>query len=43
MNLPQDVQHSLVPDEKWAYRPMYKAKVLQPARPEDVAQAAKIL
>lgn len=43
LNMPQDVQHSVLPDSKWTYRPMYKAKVLQPPRPEDVAEAAKIL
>jgi acetolactate synthase I/II/III large subunit len=43
LNMPQDVQHSVVPDEKWTYRPMYKAKVLQPPRPEDVAEAAKVI
>ena len=43
LNMPQDVQHAVLPDEKWTYRPMYKAKVLQPPRPEDVAEAAKIL
>ena len=43
LNLPQDVQHSMVPDQKWTYRPMYKAKVSQPPRQEDVAEAAKIL
>src|SRR5277367_1698090 len=30
LNVPQDVQHSVLPDQKWTYRPMYKAKVLQP-------------
>ena len=43
LNMPQDVQHAALPDEKWTYRPMYKAKILQPPRPEDVAEAAKIL
>jgi len=43
LNMPQDVQHSAVPDEKWTYRPMYKAKALQPPRQEDIAQPAKIL
>jgi acetolactate synthase-1/2/3 large subunit len=43
LNMPQDVLHAVLPDEKWTYRPMYKAKVLQPPRPEDVAEAAKIL
>jgi acetolactate synthase-1/2/3 large subunit len=43
LNMPQDIQHSIVPDEKWTYRPMYKANALQPPRQEDVAQAAKIL
>ncbi|WP_181257419.1 thiamine pyrophosphate-binding protein [Pseudaminobacter soli (ex Li et al. 2025)] len=42
-NLPQDVQHNVLPDPNWTYRPMYKAKVLQPPRPEDVAEAAKIV
>ena len=41
MNMPQDVQHAVLPDEKWAYRPMYKAKALQPPRLEDVAEAAR--
>lgn len=41
-NLPQDVQHSVLPDERWSYRSMYKTKVLQPPRPDDVAQAARI-
>jgi acetolactate synthase I/II/III large subunit len=43
LNMPQDVQHAVLPDEKWTYRPMYKAKVLQPPRQEDVAEATKIL
>jgi thiamine pyrophosphate-dependent acetolactate synthase large subunit-like protein len=43
LNMPQDVQHSVLPDQNWTYRPMYKAKVLQPPRPEDVAEAAKIV
>jgi thiamine pyrophosphate-dependent acetolactate synthase large subunit-like protein len=43
LNMPQDVQHSVLPDEKWTYRPMYKANVLQPPRPEDVVEAAKIV
>ena len=43
LNMPQDVQHSLVPDDKWTYRPMYKTNALQPPREEDVAEAAKIL
>ena len=42
LNMPQDVQHSMVPDE-WTYRPMYKTDVLQPPRQVDVAEAAKIL
>ncbi|MEP9372823.1 thiamine pyrophosphate-binding protein [Mesorhizobium sp. KR1-2] len=42
-NLPQDVQHNVLQDPNWTYRPMYKAKVLQPPRPEDVAEAAKIV
>ena len=28
LNMPQDVLHAVLPDEKWTYRPMYKAKVL---------------
>ena len=43
LNMPQDIQHSMVPDEKWTYRPMYKTNALQPPRQEDVAEAAKIL
>jgi acetolactate synthase I/II/III large subunit len=43
LNMPQDIQHSIVPDEKWTYRPMYKAKALQPPRSDDVAEAAKIV
>jgi acetolactate synthase-1/2/3 large subunit len=43
LNMPQDVQHAVLPDQNWTYRPMYKAKALQPPRPEDVAEAAKIL
>jgi acetolactate synthase-1/2/3 large subunit len=43
LNMPQDVQHSIVPDEKWTYRPMYKTNALQPPRQVDVAEAAKIL
>jgi acetolactate synthase-1/2/3 large subunit len=43
LNMPQDIQQSEMPDKNWAYRPMYKAKVLQPPRREDVAEAAKIL
>ena len=43
LNMPQDVQHAVLPNQKWTYRPMYKAKVLQPPRPEDVAEAAKIV
>ena len=41
LDRPQDVLHAVLPDEKWTYRPMYKAKVLQPPRPEDVAEAAR--
>jgi acetolactate synthase I/II/III large subunit len=41
--MPQDVQHSVLPDQEWTYRPMYKVKVLQPPRPEDVAEAATIV
>jgi acetolactate synthase I/II/III large subunit len=41
--MPQDVQHSMVPDEKWTYRPMYKTNALQPPRQVDVAEAATIL
>src|SRR6202167_1373459 len=43
LNMPQDVQHAAVPDKNWTYRPMYKAKTLQPPRPDDVAEAVKIL
>jgi acetolactate synthase I/II/III large subunit len=43
LNMPQDIQHSMMPDEKWTYRPMYKTNVLQPPRQVDVAEAAKIL
>jgi acetolactate synthase I/II/III large subunit len=43
LNMPQDVQQSNLPDKDWIYRPMYKTKALQPARQEDVAEAAKIL
>ncbi|MDH6233875.1 acetolactate synthase-1/2/3 large subunit [Mesorhizobium soli] len=43
LNMPQDIQHSVLPDPNWTYRPMYKAKVLQPPRREDVAEAAKIV
>lgn len=43
LNMPQDVQHSVLPDANWTYRSMYKAKVLQPPRPEDVAEAASIV
>jgi thiamine pyrophosphate-dependent acetolactate synthase large subunit-like protein len=43
LNMPQDVQHAALPDQKWTYRPMYKAKVSQPPRAEDVAEATKIL
>jgi thiamine pyrophosphate-dependent acetolactate synthase large subunit-like protein len=42
-NMPQDVQHAALRDQNWKYRPMYKAKTLQPPRPEDVAEAVKIL
>ena len=41
--MPQDVLHAVLPDAKWTYRPMYKVKVLQPPRLEDVAESAKIL
>jgi thiamine pyrophosphate-dependent acetolactate synthase large subunit-like protein len=41
--MPQDIQHSVLPDENWTYHPMYKANVLQPPRPEDVVEAAKIV
>jgi acetolactate synthase I/II/III large subunit len=41
--MPQDVQHNVLPDQKWTYIPMYKAKVLQPPRREDIAEAAKIV
>jgi acetolactate synthase I/II/III large subunit len=43
LNMPQDVQHAALPDQNWKYRPMYKAKTLQPPRQEDLAEAAKIL
>ena len=43
LNMPQDVQHAAVPDKNWTYRPMYKARALQPPRPDDVAEAVKIL
>lgn len=43
LNMPQDVLHAVLPDQNWTYRPMYKAKVLQPPRQEDVAEATKIL
>jgi acetolactate synthase I/II/III large subunit len=43
LNMPQDVQHGALPGQNWKYRPMYKAKTLQPPRPEDVAEAVKIL
>ena len=43
LNMPQDVQHAAVPDKNWTYRPMYKARTLQPPRPDDVAEAVKIL
>ena len=43
LNMPQDIQHSMVPDEKWTYRPVYKTDVLQPPRPVDVAEAAEFL
>jgi len=43
LNMPQDVQHAVLPDQNWTYRPMYKAKALQPPRPEDVAEAAMIV
>ena len=43
LNMPQDVLHAVLPDEKWTYRPMYKARTLQPPRPDDVAEAVKIL
>jgi acetolactate synthase-1/2/3 large subunit len=43
LNMPQDVQHAALPEKSWTYRPMYKAKTLQPPRVEDVGEAAKIL
>ncbi len=43
LNMPQDVLHAALPDQKWTYRPMYKAKVLQPPRADDVVEAAKIV
>jgi acetolactate synthase I/II/III large subunit len=43
LNMPQDVQHAALPDQKWTYRPMYKAKALQPPRQEDLTEAAQIL
>jgi acetolactate synthase-1/2/3 large subunit len=43
LNMPQDVQHAAVPDKNWTYRPMYKARTLQPPRPDDVVEAVKIL
>jgi acetolactate synthase I/II/III large subunit len=43
LNMPQDIQHSAMPDQKWTYRPMYKTKALQPPRQEDVAEAAEIV
>jgi acetolactate synthase I/II/III large subunit len=43
LNMPQDVQHAVLPNQNGPIAPMYKAKVLQPPRPEDVAEAAKIV
>jgi acetolactate synthase I/II/III large subunit len=43
LNMPQDVHHAALSDRKWTYRPMYKAKALQPPGQEDVAEAAQIL
>jgi acetolactate synthase I/II/III large subunit len=43
LNMPQDVQNAALPDKNWKYRPMYKAKTLQPPPPEDVAEAVNIL
>jgi acetolactate synthase I/II/III large subunit len=42
-NLPQDIQHAALSDKNWTYRPMYKAKILQPPGSEDLAEAAKIV
>ncbi len=42
-NMPQDIMQTVLPDQKWTYRPMYKTKALQPPRPDDVAEAAKIV
>jgi acetolactate synthase-1/2/3 large subunit len=43
LNMPQDVMQTLLPNPKWTYRPMYKAKVLQLPRLDDIAEAAKIV
>src|ERR1700685_28529 len=43
LNMPQDIQHAALSDKNWTYRPMYKAKTLQPPRPDDVAEAVAIL
>jgi acetolactate synthase I/II/III large subunit len=43
LNMPQDVQHAALSDKNWKYRPMYKAKNLQPPGSEDLAEAATIV
>ena len=43
LNMPQDIQHATLSDKNWTYRPMYKAKTLQPPRADDLAEAVGIL
>jgi Thiamine pyrophosphate enzyme, central domain len=43
LNMPQDVQHSIRSEKNWTYRPMYKAKTLQPPGSEDLVEAGKIV
>ena len=43
LNLPQDIQHTELPDENWTYRPMYKARESQPPRIEDIVEAVRLI
>jgi len=43
LNLPQDVQHSEMPDADWTYKSMYKVKALQTAQIEDIDEAVRLI
>lgn len=43
LNLPQDIQQSDMADANWTYKPMYRPKILQPPRGEDIEEAVRLL